>query len=91
MSSLREATPSGTAERLLRGASFGNGANVTLCCTGSDEEDVLDDRPSRIPGDDTEESIEDEGHELVGIFTDNASGFLSGDSGICKLDVGILV
>lgn len=39
--SLREATPSGTAERRFRGATFGNGAKVTLCCTGSDEEDAL--------------------------------------------------
>lgn len=61
MSSPRDAIPRGTAERRLRGASFGNGAKVTPCCTGSDEEDVLDDWKSRIPVGDgvTEESMED--------------------------------
>jgi hypothetical protein len=69
---------------------LGNGANVTLCCTGSEEEDVLDDWPSIIPaGDDvSEELIEDEANELVGISTDSAGVFLSGESGdICRLDV----
>jgi len=43
MSSPREATPSGTADRRFRGASFGKGANFTAFCTDSDEAEALDD------------------------------------------------
>jgi len=76
MSSPRAATPNGTAERRFRGATFGSGANVTLCWTGSEEEDVSGDWLPRIPlGEDIEESMEFEGHGVVGISTDNGNGF----------------
>jgi hypothetical protein len=53
-----------------------------LCWTGSDEEDVSGDWLPRISvGEDIEESIEYEGHIVVGIAMDNGSGILSKLSG----------
>ena len=83
MSWLREATPSGTSERRFRGSTFGNGANVTLCWTGSDDVDAFEDWLSRITVGDgvTEESTstEYEGYVLVGISMDSDGNSLSGD------------